>query len=141
MHASHHQPHAPHPALSSPSVRLFLRLLQDSNAGTYIWTQLVLGVLYLVYFLLQCLALCQSKALDVWYVASLPIRYQRAEVPRMRWEKDTNSSPAISKENRIRTAKKKAWQLRGICADGMLCLCVYFCVSVSGSPVWCSSWR
>jgi hypothetical protein len=63
--------------LTSLSNKLFhlpsppLRLLQDSNAGTYIWTQLVLGVLYLVYFLLQCLALCQSKALDVWYVLSL----------------------------------------------------------------------
>lgn len=44
----------------------FYRLLQASNAGTYIWTQLMLGLLYLVYFVLQCLALCQSKALDVW---------------------------------------------------------------------------
>jgi hypothetical protein len=44
------------------------RLLQESNGGTYIWMQLVIGVLYAAYFVLQCLALCQSKALDMWCV-------------------------------------------------------------------------
>lgn len=43
-----------------------LRLFHESNAGTYIWTQLILGVVFLAYFGLQCLALFQSKALDLW---------------------------------------------------------------------------
>lgn len=41
-------------------------LFHDSNAGTYIWTQLILGVVFLAYFILQCVALCQAKVLDLW---------------------------------------------------------------------------
>lgn len=48
-----------------------LRLFHDSNAGTYIWTQLILGVVFLAYFALQCLALCQAKVLDLWCVCCL----------------------------------------------------------------------
>ena len=47
-----------------------LRLFHDSNAGTYIWTQLILGVVFLAYFALQCLALCQAKVLDLWCARS-----------------------------------------------------------------------
>jgi hypothetical protein len=58
--------HTPRPPLLTHH-----RILQESNAGTYIWTQLMLGIMYLMYFVLQCLALCQSKALDIWCVPSV----------------------------------------------------------------------